>query len=260
MHRKFKSLQLATPPLPPGLSRIYLSKNDKTGFSINVSIGLSCKPTRLCSQYCYGLESRISLQPSLRRHVQNFAAFAAMESLPLEVIQWEARYIADTVLKRQSFLRIFGVGDLQPGSVRFINVLAEEAPALALWVATRKFDLASELEVRSNLHVMLSLDSSTLKKDRDKAETLAKRPGGQFYLAWVQPDPAEKVPKGVAVIFAEHHFHGGRATWTKSFDVDPRTCPATIRGGEKHADACSRCRYCFTTEKRECRNPHVLGD
>ena len=258
MHNKFKLLQLATPKPPVGVTRLFLSKNDKTGFSINVAIGLTCRPTKACMQYCYGLESRISLKPSLGRHAQNFAAFEQMEGLPIEILQWEAHYVADTVLKSQTFLRVFGVGDLQPGSVRFINVLAAEAPALALWVSTRKFDLAAGLLVKPNLHVMLSLDSTTLKADRLKAEKLAKRPGGQFYLAWVQQDPKEKPPKKITVVFAEHHFHGGRATWTKA-DVDPRTCPATIRGGEKHADACSRCRYCFTTEKRECRSPQALG-
>jgi len=252
MHRKFKSLKLATPPLPAGLSRLFLSKNDKTGYSINVSIGLTCRPTKNCSQYCYGLESRISLPMSLKKHVQNYAAFQHLETVSDDLVRWEAAYIADRVLQKQNFLRIFGVGDLQPGSVRFINVLAKEAPALALWVSTRKFDLAEQLDIRPNLHVMLSLDASTPKKDRAAAEKLAARPGGQFFLAYVQEDAEEAVDDKIAVIFAEHHFHSGRAAWTKE-QADPRTCPATIKGGDAHADACSRCRFCFTTERRTCQ-------
>jgi hypothetical protein len=231
---------------------IFLSDNSKTGYSINVSIARTCQPTRACQSYCYGLESRIALPASLNRHAENAARFDFLEDAPEAVVQEEARIIAARVLKKQSFLRVFGVGDLQPGSVRFINTLAAIAPELTLWVATRKFELARGLEVRPNVHVMLGTDASMSPKRLEQSRALVQEKGPTFYIAYVQQFEDEKIPEDVSVAFAEHHWHG-RAKWSEG-EVAAQLCPATVVGGAAHDNACDKCRYCFSSGVRE-NNP-----
>jgi len=238
----FQELRQATPKpthLPPAL---FLSGNSKTGFSINVAIAYTCRPTRDCSRYCYGLESRVRMPASLNRQAENYVRFEYLAVAHQEVVRHEAEVIAYQVRAHQDFLRFFGVGDLQAGSVRFINELALVAPDLVLWVTTRNFPLVGGLEVRPNLQVMLSLDASTPPALVSEARRIAKERDGAI-LAWVQQDAGETVLDDVTVVFAEHH-RATRAKWTTG-RADPRTCPATVADGPEHEGACARCRYCF---------------
>lgn len=240
---KLTQLRRETPLTVVTPTALYLSTNAKTGASINTAIALTCRPTKACASYCYGLGGRIRLKPALRRQADNVARFDFLASAPEEVVREEARRLATRVLRKQNFLRFFGVGDLQPGSVRFINCLAEEAPSLALWVATRRLDLAAQLAPLTNVWVMLGVDATTKAPLRAKARQLIRTRAPQFYGAWVQQSARERIPKWVSVVFAEHHF-GGRAHWTAD-NADPRTCPATIKNGAPHDGACAACRFCF---------------
>jgi hypothetical protein len=116
----------------PPLKSLFLSANSKTGFSINTAIPLTCRPTAACAQYCYGLEGRSIMLPAFRRQIGNAQRFAALESAPDLNLIYEAIGVAEQVLPKQNFLRFFGVGDLQPGSVRFINTLSMTVPELTL--------------------------------------------------------------------------------------------------------------------------------
>lgn len=243
MTTKWKLLQRDTPTPDRAPTQLFLSANDKTGLSINTAIAYTCKPTKACSTYCYGLESRIRMQPALRRQVENYARFELLERAHGDVVLHEVRVVAALVRPHQDFLRFFGVGDLQRGSVRFINSMAANVPELALWVATRRLELARQLDRRSNIFVMMGLDHSSKPAYIAEARQLIKQRRPQFYGAWVQTDGAEEVPAWVKVVFAEHHIQR-RAPWTVA-DAHRLTCPATIQDGAAHHLACKNCRYCF---------------
>jgi len=199
------------------------------------------------------MEGRIRYSAALERQADNAAVFDRLADATAEDVEDEALLVAEEVRHHQDFLRMFGVGDLQPGSVRFIKALSRLAPDLTLWVSTRRFDLAAKLaldlstgreqvihrgvyRINQNVHLMLSLDATSSPQSVEKARDLVTRCGGQAYLAWVQQSADEKVPSGISVIFAEHHTGTGRARWTQDA-ADPRTCPATIAGGAAHKDA-----------------------
>lgn len=240
--------------------RLFLSKNDKTGWSINTSIALTCRPSPGCSVYCYGLGGRIAMAGALKRQTENSAMFG------IETEEWgqladEAVDIAHVVSRQQDFLRMFGVGDLQPGSVYFINQLAVYArnvkPKFRIWVSTRKFELAAQLIDSPNLHVMLSFDSTTLPRHRTAGLKLLAQRRPQFFAAWVRVLPNEHIPSWVNVVFEEHAIGRGRA----KRKPERRSCPATIHedypGSTPLDSACKSCRYCFDTERRATGSPLV---
>lgn len=248
MPTKFQILRESTPQLPPSVlpEHLFISKNDKTGWSINVAIAETCQPTRACSEYCYGLGGRIVMDAALNRQAENARFFAAR---PTWEIRNEAEDVVHMVARSQNFLRMFGVGDLQPGSVEFVSWMARYAavrrPGFRIWVATRKFDLAARLPDSANLHIMMSLDGTTPPKKLEAARALCAR-GSTWFAAWVRRDEHEAIPNWVTVVFEEHKWGGRRA----KREPDPRACPATVLGGADHSGACSRCQYCFDADKR----------
>lgn len=254
MRSRFKVIGERTPAVEEDhdLDRLFLSKNDKTGWSINTSIAMTCRPTKACQVYCYGLTGRIAMPGALRRQAENTAFFSVAEG------EWgqladEACDITHVVARNQSFLRMFGVGDLQPGSVYFINQMALYAmgtkPKFRIWVSTRKFDLAERLVNTHNLHVMLSFDHSTPKRFLEQGQALLEARKPQFFAAWVRLSEEEDVPEWVSVVFEEHKLGVGRA----KREPEPRACPATIHadfGGVDHESACARCQFCFDGKRR----------
>ncbi len=251
---KLKVLREATPVIEEDdvPDTLFLSNNDKTGLSINTSIVRTCRPTPACSVYCYGLVGRIAMPASLRRQAENAAMFSIEEWAQLAD---EAVDIAHVVSRQQDFLRMFGVGDLQPGSVYFINQLSSYAktakPRFRIWVATRKFDEAAKLIDNKNLHVMLGFDSSTPARWRTEGLKLLAQRRPQFFAAWVRQQEGERVPSWVDVVFEMHRHGFGRAKWRPH----PKACPATIHekqpGSMPLAGACAKCRFCFDTKRRE---------
>jgi hypothetical protein len=228
---------------------VALSTNSKTGVSINVAIARTCRPTRACAEYCYGLIGRLTYDAALASQARNAAFFAGADKA---VLRHEARRIGRAVLKKQNFVRMFGVGDLQPGSVFFTTVLAGEFPELSVWVPTRKLELAGLLPKLPNLHVMLSLDATTTRENIEATHRLVLKNKPQFFAAWVRSAPTDKIPRWVSVVFEEHKM-GRRAWW----DPERRACPATVRGGVEHEGACEKCRFCFNTERRAAGPPLV---
>jgi hypothetical protein len=258
---RMKSLRQATPVIDEDdvPDRLFLSKNDKTGISINASIAATCTAmTRACSVYCYGLGGRIRLPAALQRQAENSALFDLNEWGQLAD---EAMDITHVVSRQQDFLRMFGVGDLQLGSVYFINQLSAYAkavkPKFRIWVSTRKIDMASKLVDNTNLHVMLSFDATTLPKHRTAGLRLLAKRRPQFYAAWVRCASDEPIPDWVNVVFEEHASGRGRAKW----EPDKRSCPATINESFESAvpleNACSKCQYCFDSKKRSTGSPLI---
>lgn len=251
---KLKVIREATPVIAEedAPDTLFLSKNDKTGMSINTSIARTCRPTPACSVYCYGLVGRIAMPSALQRQAENAAMFSVEEWGQLAD---EAMDIAHVVSRQQDFLRMFGVGDLQSGSVYFINQLScyakQAKPKLRIWVSTRKFDLAAKLVDNTNLHVMLSFDSSTPPRWRAEGLALLAQRRPQFFAAWVRQVAGERVPPWVSVVFEMHQHGHGRA----KRPGHPKACPATIHasfaGAEPLEGACGRCQFCFDVKKRE---------
>ena len=262
MSSRMKVLREATPDIPEEEvpETLFLSKNDKTGLSINASIAESCRPTPDCAIYCYGLVGRIAMPSALRRQAENSALFSIDDG------QWgqladEAMDITHVVARQQDFLRMFGVGDLQPGSVYFINQLSAYAraikPKFQIWVSTRKFDMAAQLVDDPNLHVMLSFDRSTPPKYRTAGLKLLAERRPQFFAAWVRQVEGERVPPWVNIVFEMHQHGHGRAKRAGH----PKACPATIHekfpGAMPLNGACGRCRWCFDVDKRATGSPLV---
>ncbi len=251
---KLKVLREATPDVAPddAPDTLFLSKNDKTGMSINTSIAHTCRPTPACSVYCYGLEGRIRMPAALQRQAENAAMFSVEEWGQLAD---EAMDITHVVSRQQDFLRMFGVGDLQDGSVYFINQLSSYAklskPKFRIWVSTRKFDLATKLVDNKNLHVMLSFDSSTPTKWKTMGLRLLAERRPQFFAAWVRQSEDEVVPRWVDVVFEQHRHGHGRARR----DPHKKACPATIHESNENCveltGACAKCQFCFDVKKRE---------
>lgn len=252
---KMRVIREATPVVEPddAPDTLFLSKNDKTGLSINTSIAATCRPTPACSVYCYGLDGRIAMPAALRRQAENSALFSA------DMAEWgqladEAMDVAHVVSRQQDFLRMFGVGDLQPGSVYFINQLSAYAkamkPKFRIWVSTRKFDMAERLVDNANLHVMLSFDSTTPARWRTAGKKLLTQRRPQFFAAWVRCAEDEDVPPWVDVVFEQHRHGHGRARWPGH----ARACPATIhetqKGSVELTGACASCQFCFDTNRR----------
>ena len=262
MSTKMKSLRMATPVIAPAdvPDTLFLSKNDKTGWSINTSIAMTCRPTPGCAIYCYGLGGRIVMPAALRRQAENASLFA-MDTAEWGQLADEAMDIAHVVSRQQDFLRMFGVGDLQLGSIYFINQLAAYAkavkPKFRIWVSTRKFEMAAQLVQQDNLHVMLSFDSTTPPKFRAAGLKLLAKRRPQFYAAWVRCSEDEDVPKWVDVVFEEHASGRGRA----KREPEPRACPATIHeeipGSMPLERACQSCQFCFDTKQRAAGSPLV---
>lgn len=236
-------LQNKTPVLTPDESyEVFVSHNSKTGYSVNVAIANTCRPTKACAEYCYALIGRLTFPSALAAQARNATFFATSDETTLKV---EARRVGRHVLRKQSFVRMFGVGDLQPGSVTFTAALAERTPELQVWVSTRKLELAAQLPVLPNLHVMLSCDSTTTENNIQETRRLIRERKPMFFAAWVRQGPKDKPPAWVSVVFEEHHL-SGRAKWTP----DKRACPATVKDGAEHEGACAKCRFCFSSERR----------
>lgn len=228
---------------------VALSTNSKTGISINVAIAKTCRPTKACAEYCYGLVGRLTYDAALAAQARNAAFFAGADKA---ILRHEARRVGRAVLKKQDFVRMFGVGDLQTGSVFFTTVLADEFPELSVWVSTRKLELACQLPLLPNLHVMLSLDATTTRDNVEATRTLVLKNRPQFFAAWARGSPSDKIPRWVSVVFEEHK-QGRRAAWSP----ERRTCPATARDGAEHEGACERCRFCFNAERRDTSTPLI---
>lgn len=229
---------------------LYVSNNDKTGFSINTPIALTCRPTKLCAQTCYALSGPIAFPTAVARQAQNWLRFEHLEDASQAEVDREADRLAALILPHQDWLRFFGGGDLQPGSVRLINAVVKRCPDLTLWVATRRLDLAEGLNGGRSLHLMLSTDRTTTPDFWKKARVQIAKRRGQAFIAYVQEKADETVPDDVLVIFAMHRPGGWRAPWSGEAK-DARLCPATIDGGAPHKDACDSCRRCFDLERRK---------
>lgn len=230
----------------PALPFLFLSHNDKTGLSINLPIVGTCRPTRACRSYCYGLGGPIAFPFAIRRERQNLDRLVVLESAPLQDVEREADFLAFRVQQaEQDFLRINGVGDLVLGMVRLLPVVADRHGWLHLWVSTRRLDMVELLPVKQNLHIMLSCDRTTPCSQMDRMRQLIVERGPTYYLAYVSMGPDDRAPDDVTIVF---NYHAGGI---RTDSGDPRACGATVPGGDAHKGACAPCGRCWSLQKRQ---------
>lgn len=211
-----------------------LSFNKVTGYSVNVPIASTCRPTATCLQTCYFAKGAPSWSNSLKHQ-------AAIQSL----IQANPKAFAERVALEYdqlnlSFLRWNGGGDLFTDSVSAINYLGAIRPDIILWVVTRIPEFAAQIDNLKNVFIHFSLDKHSLLR-RDKF--LRLKPMSKNYFFSYQCEPGE-LPEPerlgqAAVLFFDNYRPSGSVTRYTSEIV----CP--LNGKGDISATCIDCRRCF---------------
>lgn len=221
-----------------------LTWNGKTACSFDFPPGSTCSPTFVCVAHCYAIRpgSPLLWDKSIRKRLRNL--LFVLKASPHRVVAALTREYR----KRQqlairhgfnlTFIRFLGSGDLFPELVIVINLFAAMNPDIVLWIATRKFDLADEIELQPNVRLLLSLDSSTTHTDRAAVEALVDK-GSQVQTTFLKTKFGEDT-MGAAVVYPVEPYLG----------EDPRVdCPVDAgrlsRGQRGKAGfACVQCARC----------------
>jgi hypothetical protein len=226
--------------LADGLSKVVgsydkvLSYNKVTGYSVNVPISSTCRPTATCLQTCYFAAGAPSWTNSLKHQ-------AAIQNL----IKSDPRAFAERVALEYdklglTFLRWNGGGDLFEESISAIHHLASMRPDVTLWVVTRIPDLAAKVLHFKNVYIHFSLDKDSMSR---KAQFLKARPKSQNYFFSYQAAPGEipfsNILKVVSVLF----FNNYVPTWDSEKLKTPVVCP--LNKAESVVGVCESCRRCF---------------
>ncbi len=135
-----------------------LSFNKVTGYSVNVPIASTCRPTSVCLKTCYFATGAPSWSNALRHQGK---VMASLKADPLEFAQ---RVAMEYDRLELSFLRWNGGGDLFEESVTAINHLGRQRPDIVLWVVTRIPEMAARIEDHPNVFIHFSLDRASLAR------------------------------------------------------------------------------------------------
>jgi hypothetical protein len=161
------------------IENIYISGNQKTFWSFNQrigptrevvdemtriygtdfdipSVGGSCRPTEWCMWSCYAKAGRISVSAPQRRLLANHLHMMWLAKASQEHVNKSVDAVYKMLKKAwvpararakvgRMNMRMFGSGDLTPGSVRWINTMAQRHPDLLIWGMTRRADLIDGL-------------------------------------------------------------------------------------------------------------------
>jgi hypothetical protein len=214
-----------------------LSFNKVTGYSVNVPIASTCRPTATCLETCYfakgasswtnSLKHQAAVQNSIAHDPKGFAERVALEYDQLGL----------------TFLRWNGGGDLFVESVSVINYLGRIRPDMILWVVTRIPELAAQIDHLENVFIHFSLDRHSLNR-REKFIQLKPRSANYFFS--YQCEPGELPPHDrlghAAVLFFDNYEPTGNLDGYKKEIV----CP--LNGKVNIAETCVKCRRCFNGE------------
>lgn len=256
---------------------IFISSNKKTGLSVNsrinpcivkfegatVELPGTCRPTKWCLTHCYARHGWFAVghaegklgQQQTRYLVNNFL-FQHYENAPQALVDLEATHVVgEGISGGYRGIRWNGGGDLSPGAVRIINSMTKQHSGFTVWGFTKRADLALELVVRPNLHMVVSADPETPGVGTGKqgfalAElvTAARHLGGRMAYATEVPDDPKivklrKYLEGsgarIDVVFGYH-----RAA-LHTVVGDRQECPAT----SSEAD-CRVCGWCAMTDEQ----------
>lgn len=195
-----------------------LSKNAKTGCSINFPIAGHCQPTKNCAHCCYARCGRTVLPVSKRKQiwVSNYLKGSDISQLIHEC-------------KSKTAVRLSGTGDINPEHCPNILKLARNCPTTMFWGMTRKPEIAKELNGRlPNLKLMVSVDSSS-------PESVWNYQGVLCYGPRLKTDKIPDDPR-IRVIFPYHR--AGRVL--KDIPVHEKDCQA-VRHKVPGCMSCGRC-------------------
>ena len=214
-----------------------LSGNKVTGYSVNFPIWKTCKPTRVCSRYCYFAVGHNAWSNALKRQIRN-----------LNTIQNNYRSFADRIALEYdkldlNFIRWNGGGDPFPESVDAINYLAELRTDMKIWVVTRIPEQAAKIKQSPNVYIHFSLDRYSLKR-RAKFESLNKASNNYFYSYQAEAGemPVENNLRNVSVLFFDDYKPTGDYSWIPKEVVCPLNEVTDI------SNTCEACRRCFNDD------------
>jgi hypothetical protein len=232
-----------------------LSANAKTSVSLDLPIGHTCQPTKLCAAVCYasrpGTPARWdkSLRMRLRtlRYFELATPREAADRLWREFRKMRNRWRNRT---RLDFLRVNGTGDLTFDVVRALNLFIAEHPEITVWVVSRRPTIAGMLRPAPNLYLQLSTDATTTAASLAlMTAVMAGNPGA--YLSFLRTREDDDVSRA-AIVFNEKQHRELPYTGIKDCPVDAgRLDLGNVKG--QGGTACSRCRKCFTPKVLERR-------
>ena len=225
-----------------------LSGNKVTGYSINVPIAETCRPTAMCMKTCYFAVGAPSWSNSLRHQRK---VHASMQADPVAFAERVAMEYDNLGL---TFIRWNGGGDLFEQSVTTINYLAKMRPDLVIWVVTRIPKWAALIEQAPRVFVHFSLDKHSLSRRED---FLKHKPRTSNYFFSYQSDHGEVPPlenlKGVAVLFFDNYKPTTDLAQYPADVVCPLNTASDVTG------VCERCRRCFNGAAVDSRPVEVQG-
>lgn len=214
-----------------------LSFNKVTGYSVNVPIASTCRPTATCLKTCYFAKGAPSWTNSLKHQdaVKTLISsdpIASAERVALEYDQLKL-----------TFLRWNGGGDLFAGSVTAINHLGRIRPDIVLWVVTRIPEFAAQIDDLKNVFIHFSLDRHSLSR---RAQFLRLKPRSSNYFFSYQCEPGElpdakKVGQSAVLFFDNYQISGDTARYASEI-----ICP--LNGKDNITATCVECRRCFNGE------------
>lgn len=211
------------------------SLNTKTGWSVNLPILGTCRPTKVCADLCYGvlLGKPVAWTPSIKKNLRVLRYF---KETPAQIAA--DRIHKEYVARKMDFIRWNGVGDLIPETVKVINLLAEQHPDMAMWVVTKKPEFIQHLNRTSpGLYIMFSLDSDP-RSLRSK-EIVKEQKHPRTYFSFLRTE-ADQDTLEARIIFnlqqKKKHL---------PFE-DPRRCCPVDAGKIETKGACGKCRKCFS--------------
>ena len=263
---------------------IYLSKNAKTGISVNSRIADvilkmdgtlwrvegTCHPTQWCKKYCYARHGHfttwdkssldeLSRQQSM--YMVNSVLFNHYSIASQMEVDLEADSIVGAALRAgYNNIRWNGGGDLSPGAVRIIDSITGRYPNFRIWGFTRRADLLKSLTPRHNLLMTVSLDPTTPPFGGTEGDHLSDLVvasvlhGGRMAFATEIPndpfvaqlgDHIDQLSGGRAALHTVFGKHKGASHTVVGADKE---CPSTSK---KFDGGCQTCRWCFMTHREK---------
>lgn len=219
-----------------------LSNNKVTGWSVNFPIVQTCKPSKVCSDTCYGLTGPITWSNSLNKQSRNYNWVKSDPEGFSVQLEREVR----RKLKRNPkfFVRWNGVGDLFDESVESLKHLNRLIPELPIWCVTRIPEQVPPLRNLQNVWVHFSLDKDTLDRRVDVDKVTQGDMNNLFFSYQTDRDEVlDGVPPDISVLFFDRY----RIPEGSPIPNDhPSLCP--LNTSEDISNVCNSCRRCFNGE------------
>jgi len=211
-----------------------LSFNKVTGYSVNVPIATTCRPTAVCLKTCYFATGAPSWSNALRHQTK------VLNSLKSDPLAFAERVAMEYDQLGLSFLRWNGGGDLFEESVAAINYLGRKRPDIVLWVVTRIPEWAAKIEDLPNVFIHFSLDKSSLARQKQFLRSVPR--SSQYFFSY-QCEPGEvpeiKQLENVSVLFFDNYDPTCDLRQFRAEIICPLNERTQISG------TCEQCRRCF---------------